>query len=369
MHILLVAQSLSGKDGWSRYARDLSRAFAEKGHRVSVLVHTTVDDAPWCRQYVGLRPPLHSLGFAGSIVQWWTMWQTVRSLHPDVMHVVCEPYVLPASYVPRGNCTLALTLHGSYAVLPFVAGTFAKHATKHAYKTADRIVSVSQFTKDYLRRAQASFYEHAKLEQKIRVIPNGIWIDGAPQRTPSQASPRRILGVGAVKNRKGYLQAIRALGAYKRKENTPFLYDIVGSLGDEAYVRTLRAEIDTQHLTNCVRLRGTLPQAELDALYEKSDAFLLLSIDDGMYVEGFVLTFLEAALRGVPCIGPNSGGCPEAIDNGKSGFVCDPENAEQAADCVSQVLDHDAINRTDCVAWAIAHDIRIGAAAMEQLYA
>ena len=40
-------------------------------------------------------------------------------------------------------------------------------------------------------------------------------------------------------------------------------------------------------------------------------------------IEGLGIVYIEAQYFGLPVIGTNSGGIPEAIDQGKSGFVID----------------------------------------------
>jgi glycosyltransferase involved in cell wall biosynthesis len=58
-------------------------------------------------------------------------------------------------------------------------------------------------------------------------------------------------------------------------------------------------------------------QDNLEELYSISDLMLLLSEK-----ESFGLVALEAMACGVPCIGTNTGGIPEVISDGETGYIC-----------------------------------------------
>ena len=59
------------------------------------------------------------------------------------------------------------------------------------------------------------------------------------------------------------------------------------------------------------------------ALLSQSDLFLMPSVIYKKSVEGFGITFIEAASYGVGSIGGNSGGEADAIKNGVTGYLCD----------------------------------------------
>ncbi len=84
-------------------------------------------------------------------------------------------------------------------------------------------------------------------------------------------------------------------------------------------------------------------------------------------MEGFVLAFLEANARGIPCIGPNTGGCPEAISEGKSGFICDPKDPNSIAEKMKNIFEG-AIDSKNCREWAEEHDIVLSARTIADLY-
>lgn len=366
MHIAFLVQDIEGKSGWSRYARDMTRALHRRGHRITVLVQSTANDAPWCTQIRCLRPPLHCLSICGCLLQYLRLRIILAKLSPDIVHIVAEPYALLMGFMPKKYQCL-LTIHGSYGVIPFRAGHFVRWATQRAWKRMQRIISVSAFTKKYVQSSEPDIYDRLGLERKIVIIPNAINLDPVMKKGPSHTM-YRILGVGAVKERKGYLEALQALAALRKHIDQPFRYDIIGSTNDVAYVRRLHEECQRLGLTNEVHIRGTVPEDLLIQAYRDADAFLLLSTFHPPYVEGFVLAFLEAAAASVPSVGPTTGGCPEAIAHGRSGYTCDPNDSETVATYLAKILQEKTIDPQQCRAWAESHNINDAAREMEHLY-
>ena len=64
-------------------------------------------------------------------------------------------------------------------------------------------------------------------------------------------------------------------------------------------------------------------EQEKVALLEQSDLFIMPSIIYKKSIEGFGITYIEAACYGKPSIGGIFGGEADAIINGKTGFLCD----------------------------------------------
>ena len=108
--------------------------------------------------------------------------------------------------------------------------------------------------------------------------------------------------------------------------------------GDGDYKSELVLLTDSLGLHDKVLFTGRVPQAELRELYELSDLFILLSES-----ESFGLVFLEANACGLPVIGNNVGGIPEAIENGKSGFLVDSDNPADVIEKISLLLTNNSL--------------------------
>jgi phosphatidylinositol alpha-1,6-mannosyltransferase len=90
-----------------------------------------------------------------------------------------------------------------------------------------------------------------------------------------------------------------------------------------------------------VRLLGTVPDADLPALYACADAFALCCRTRwaGLEQEGFGIVFLEAAAAGVPSVAGATGGAAEAVVDGETGVVvAKPSDAGAVADALDRLL-------------------------------
>jgi phosphatidylinositol alpha-1,6-mannosyltransferase len=67
------------------------------------------------------------------------------------------------------------------------------------------------------------------------------------------------------------------------------------------------------------------------------------SLSDGD-VEGFGIVFLEAAAQGIPVVAGASGGVLDAVDDGKNGFLVDPEDVEGITDKLQSLIENEALN-------------------------
>ena len=76
------------------------------------------------------------------------------------------------------------------------------------------------------------------------------------------------------------------------------------------------------------------------ALLKKSDLFIMPSIIYKKSVEGFGITFLEAACYGKPSIGGVFGGEADAIKEGKTGYLCDGNDLNSIYETLLKTLEN-----------------------------
>ncbi|MEP7022729.1 MAG: glycosyltransferase family 4 protein [Actinomycetota bacterium] len=100
-------------------------------------------------------------------------------------------------------------------------------------------------------------------------------------------------------------------------------------VGDGPYRADLGKLAHQLGVSDSVVFSGPVPGTDLPAYYQAGDIFAMpcRTRRRGLDVEGLGIVYLEASATGLPVIGGDSGGAPDAIAPGESGYVvpgCDP---------------------------------------------
>jgi phosphatidylinositol alpha-1,6-mannosyltransferase len=128
-----------------------------------------------------------------------------------------------------------------------------------------------------------------------------------------------VVCVSRLVRRKGQDMLLKAWpGVLKKVPDAALL--IVGGGPYSAHLHTLSERMG---LTLSVRFTGPVPAAELPAHYAAGDVFAMpcRTRRGGLDVEGLGIVYLEASATGLPVVGGDSGGAPDAILEGESGYV------------------------------------------------
>lgn len=154
---------------------------------------------------------------------------------------------------------------------------------------------------------------------------------------PGSAQAFVCLSLSRLVPRKGIDIAIAAVGIVAA-EKPGILYCIGGTGPDQDRLKALVAR---KNLERHVRFLGRVSDGELGSCYARADLFVLPSRAsvDPPDVEGFGIVFLEAAICGTPAIGGASGGIPDAIVDGETGFLVDPEDPQALARKILRCMD------------------------------
>jgi phosphatidyl-myo-inositol dimannoside synthase len=89
-----------------------------------------------------------------------------------------------------------------------------------------------------------------------------------------------------------------------------------------------------------VLFTGQVPWAQLPAYYDAGDVFAMpcRTRRRGLDVEGLGIVYLEASATGRPVIAGDSGGAPDAVLAGETGYVVPGRDVAAVADRISQLL-------------------------------
>jgi len=146
----------------------------------------------------------------------------------------------------------------------------------------------------------------------IRTIPPGIH----PQRfSESRPDGPLVLYVGRLYPRKGIGHLLRAMPEVARRVPGARLL-VAGSGEMEGRLRALARELG---LGGAIEFLGYVPEDALPGLYARAAVAAMPSI-----YEGFGIVMLEAMASAVPVVAFRTGGAPELVRDGETGYMADP---------------------------------------------
>jgi len=145
----------------------------------------------------------------------------------------------------------------------------------------------------------------------------------------------RLITVSRFDRRKNHAKVIMAVRNLKQIYPR-IIYVCVGYGEEEARLRRLSRELMVE---DHVIFLNNISQDFKNALLSKSDIFLMPSIIHEKSVEGFGISFIEAAQYGVPSIGGKDGGASDAIIHDKTGLICDGNSLDDIYTSIIKLIE------------------------------
>ncbi|MFF5312502.1 glycosyltransferase family 4 protein [Streptomyces massasporeus] len=145
-----------------------------------------------------------------------------------------------------------------------------------------------------------------------------------------------VVCVSRLVRRKGQDTLIRALPRILAAEPDTVLLIVGGG----PYEKDLRRLAHERGVASAVRFTGAVPWSELPAHYGAGDVFAMpcRTRRGGLDVEGLGIVYLEASATGLPVVAGDSGGAPDAVLDGETGWVVKGGSPEEAADRITVLL-------------------------------
>ncbi|MCF2144919.1 glycosyltransferase [Desmonostoc muscorum LEGE 12446] len=254
--------------------------------------------------------------------------------------------------------TIVISTHVNYAVACYVLKLITgipywvvahglevwdidSNLTKLALQKADKIISVSNYTR---QRLLAETNIDAK---KIVVLPNTFdakqfQIKPKPSYLLKRYNLRdeqpvilTVTRLGRMAKYKGYDQIIH--GLVKVRSHIPNVHFILAGKGDD--LPRIKTLVNSLNLQDCITIAGFVPDEELCDHYNLCDVFAMPSKG-----EGFGIVYLEALACGKAVLAGNQDGSIDPLAEGKLGCLVDPDNVEEIADNLIQILQGDFSN-------------------------
>lgn len=250
----------------------------------------------------------------------------LREIQPDIVHGQGTEMDCALDAVFSGFPNV-LTIHGNLRLIakvnrvkPFSFIWLAARLEVRTIPRSSGVVCITRYTQGAV----------ADLARRTWVVPNAVdasFFDVNAE--PSPGKPPRFLCVGAVCVRKNQNAFIRALDALARER--PFELMFLGT--------TTPGRAYDDEFLELVRERpwctygGVANREQLKEHLRAASALALPSLEDNC-----PMVVLEAMAAGVPVIAANVGGLPDLIEEGQTGFFCDPLDAGSMSRAVEKML-------------------------------
>ena len=217
-----------------------------------------------------------------------------------------------------------------------------KFAMRRIGNHSDVITYLGEFTRSAIAPAVGARTELAHIAPGINTEhfipstkPRDLLAKFAIENRPT------IISVGRLVHRKGQDRLIAALPQIKRAIPDVVLI-IVGEGPRGDYLRGLVKKLDLE--ANVIFV-GRIHYDELPRYLNMADIFVMPSRSRffGLEVEGLGIVYLEASACGLPVIAGDSGGAPDAVLVGETGYVVAGNNLAAIATSVIELLSDRAL--------------------------
>ena len=178
--------------------------------------------------------------------------------------------------------------------------------------------------------------------ERVRVVPLGTdperfrpGIDGSGlRRERGLPEGRWLVTVARLERYKGadvMIRALRLLGT----QYPDLRYAIVG---DGPARAELQALAQAEGVAERVHFLGWVPDASLPEAYSLAEVYAGVTRQTEREVEGFGIALVEAQACGKPVVAGRGGGTGDAVEEGTTGLLVDPENPTAVAEAIDGLL-------------------------------
>jgi glycosyltransferase involved in cell wall biosynthesis len=364
--------------GLTIYAERLARAFAKKGHQVTVMTTRYDQSLPLEEKMDGvrvIRVPVAMRISKGVIAPTFGLVATNQVLHHDVIHLHLPQFDAPGVAIRARlfGKPVVLTYHCDLFLPPGIFNRFVNLVVKFqnnlAALAADHIVT---YTQDY---ADNSSYLSRYQRKLTPLLPPVILPSAEPGSREAFAEKyqtrqrRPVIGMvtrfAAEKGVEVLLEALPAVLENYPQAQVLFAGQYQNVMGEQAYSDRLMPIIRKYEVLNRWKFLGNLSQQQLTAFYPNLDVLVVPSLNS---TEGFGLVQIEAMMNDIPCVASALPGVRRPVQMNSMGKIVPIGDPVALAAALLEIFDRKEKYHCDTVALANQYHPDTVASEYEKLF-
>ncbi len=336
LKVVLVSPAIDPANGWGNITLELCTELAKSADVTLLLPREATVPSNLPFKALPVLPDLALYPFNWSNLLHYGAAADLIARHAaqaDLLHSLFSfPYCVPASLAAKkARKPFIMGVQGTYGVKP-LHHPLNGFLLRSVYRQAAKVLCASHYTERRIR-------EECPWVNSL-VLPNGVNFERF-QHSGDAVRLRRgfgqgplVLGVGALKPRKGFQILIEAMALVR--ERVPAAHCVL--VGEGPQRGPLEKLIAARGLQGQVLLAGEKTGQALVDHFQACDVYAHtpLNLDDEF--EGFGIVYVEAGACGKPVVGSKSGGVETAVEDGKTGLLVPEGDALATADALIKLL-------------------------------
>ncbi len=254
----------------------------------------------------------------------------VNKIYKDNDVVICDSWK-SIKAVPSKVKKIFVMAHGQ----EFLSTKKKFGQIKKSLDRASCIICSSRYTKNLIKEIKVTN------TPKI-VIPPTYSVEVPFQKNPkfrTKSELVSLLTICRLEERKGIIPVLKCLSELNsNKFLKPFLWNICGEGPQKNKIQNL---IKGLGLSEQVKLIGKISGDSKVDFIKKSDLFIMPSYKVKNSIEGFGVSYIEAAAYGIPSIAGIEGGVEDAVNHSRSGWCVNPLSLKELSDTLMEAINNE----------------------------
>lgn len=243
--------------------------------------------------------------------------------------IICDSWK-SLNAIPNTNNKVVMLAHGQ----EYLSKSKKKKINK-LLKKVSIVISSSNYTKNIFLNI-CNFPE-----TKIHVIPPTYEIENDKIKIQKKLSNKKgliLTTISRLEERKGFLPVIKAFKyLIKKKLIKNFIWSIYG---DGYLKKKLQEQINYYKLNKYIKIKNFVNEKSKEKILMNSDLFIMPSYKVENSIEGFGISYIEAAKFSVPSISGVDGGVLDAVINNETGWNVNTLNEKELENVIFEAINN-----------------------------